>query len=378
MAQARQAPPPEAMGGGAPRTNKTVKQFGGMNTQNQRNAVPEGQFAWLENIQPIGPGNLHSIPGRGLSLVTIPPVVTCPDNFPFLPQSFVQDGYFDNAYSNARTSWGYISPEEEVTVFIIDLSTGSPYDSFFRHHTDIDTTIETFLSPFAVTNLYVGNSDEQSFLYSTGANSFYNEIIDAESNSQIGHTCPTPGKNWCKHGDRILIQDTSFGFAGRLREFDLSTEPASLIAIRDNFQVAGNLIQKISATTTYWYVLYSDAAAAALKVAQIRRSDFSVTATFNMTAAGAGSVKAIAVVDDTIFWWIQAGTTPTKVKFGHVQDMTTLTVILDEVSYAPLTNNFGLAGTMNLVFQNRFLYWGDDGADGSVHIYRFGPLVCPS
>src|SRR5262245_31028865 len=77
MAQA-----PDAGGVGAPRQNKTVKQLQGMNTQNQREAVPEGQFAWLENIQPIGPGNLHSIPGRASAVVRIPPNNQCPETEP--------------------------------------------------------------------------------------------------------------------------------------------------------------------------------------------------------------------------------------------------------------------------------------------------------
>src|SRR5512145_18648 len=75
MAEPREAPE-------APRQNKTVKEFRGMQTQNQRNAIPEGSFGWLENIQPIGPGNLHSIPGRGLALVPIPAPGSCPDSVP--------------------------------------------------------------------------------------------------------------------------------------------------------------------------------------------------------------------------------------------------------------------------------------------------------
>jgi hypothetical protein len=49
-----------------------------MNTREFRNAVPEGAFPWLENIQPIGPGNLHSIPGRGQALTRIPPTPVPP------------------------------------------------------------------------------------------------------------------------------------------------------------------------------------------------------------------------------------------------------------------------------------------------------------
>src|SRR5262245_6528737 len=71
---------------GAPRQNRTVKDFKGMHTQNERVAIPEGNFAWLENVQPIGQGNLHSIPGRSLSTTFIPPTptppVNCPDEVP--------------------------------------------------------------------------------------------------------------------------------------------------------------------------------------------------------------------------------------------------------------------------------------------------------
>ena len=77
-----QAPDPggggRSGGAGAPRLNRTIKQFSGMNTREFRNAVPEGAFPWLENIQPIGPGNLHSIPGRGQAVSLIPPLPPAP------------------------------------------------------------------------------------------------------------------------------------------------------------------------------------------------------------------------------------------------------------------------------------------------------------
>lgn len=116
MAQAPQG------GGGAPRQNKTVKEFKGMNTQNRRNAIPEGSFAWLENIQPIGPGHLHSIPGRSASVVRIPPLippVLCTDSTLRGQAPVTIENRFDQFSSfppntNLRTSWGYITPAEEV------------------------------------------------------------------------------------------------------------------------------------------------------------------------------------------------------------------------------------------------------------------------
>lgn len=91
-------------GGGAPRQNKTVKQFSGMNTQNQRNAIPEGSFAWLENIQPIGPGNLHSIPGRARNPSTLIPPAGCPDSEPDTQELEVVCCYDNNGFGDLGTN----------------------------------------------------------------------------------------------------------------------------------------------------------------------------------------------------------------------------------------------------------------------------------
>jgi hypothetical protein len=41
-----------------------VKDFKGLNTKNNRTVIGDGEFSWLENIQPIGYGNLKTIPGN--------------------------------------------------------------------------------------------------------------------------------------------------------------------------------------------------------------------------------------------------------------------------------------------------------------------------
>ena len=88
-----QAPQGGGASGGAPRQNKTIKQFQGMNTQTERMGIPEGAFHWLENIQPIGTSDLHSIPGRGSSQTVIPPPATC---FP-PPQTLTEVAYLGTA-----------------------------------------------------------------------------------------------------------------------------------------------------------------------------------------------------------------------------------------------------------------------------------------
>src|SRR6516164_9266572 len=39
------------------------EQFQKLNTQSVRQALKEGELAWLENLQPIAPNNLAAVPG---------------------------------------------------------------------------------------------------------------------------------------------------------------------------------------------------------------------------------------------------------------------------------------------------------------------------
>jgi len=41
---------------------EVIKQFKGINTQANRTAIETEEFAWLENAQPIGYGNMHIVP----------------------------------------------------------------------------------------------------------------------------------------------------------------------------------------------------------------------------------------------------------------------------------------------------------------------------
>ena len=41
-----------------------VKDFKGINTKNNRTVIDNGEFSWLENVQPIGFGNLKIVPGN--------------------------------------------------------------------------------------------------------------------------------------------------------------------------------------------------------------------------------------------------------------------------------------------------------------------------
>lgn len=52
-----------AVGAVGKKHDHTLRDFGGVNTQAVRQAIEDTEFAWLENMQPIGHGNLASVPG---------------------------------------------------------------------------------------------------------------------------------------------------------------------------------------------------------------------------------------------------------------------------------------------------------------------------
>lgn len=49
-----------------------VKNFASLNTQADRTAIADNEFSWLENVMPVGTGNLRIVPYQGSVLATIP------------------------------------------------------------------------------------------------------------------------------------------------------------------------------------------------------------------------------------------------------------------------------------------------------------------
>lgn len=52
--------------------NKVFRNFSGINTQAQRQAIGPEEFAWIENVMPIGRGNAVVVPAPGQSLCSVP------------------------------------------------------------------------------------------------------------------------------------------------------------------------------------------------------------------------------------------------------------------------------------------------------------------
>jgi len=61
----------------ATKKNHSFRNFKGVNTQADRKVIDDDQFAWLENIIPIGHGNAKALPAPSASLATVPNGETC-------------------------------------------------------------------------------------------------------------------------------------------------------------------------------------------------------------------------------------------------------------------------------------------------------------
>src|SRR5580765_6782220 len=227
MAQAPDAGAPR--GAGAPRQNKTIKQFSGMNTREFRNAVPEGSFPWLENIQPIGPGDLHSIPGRGLSLARIPPPPVpppgCTDATARGQQALAEELRFinnDALGGNTRTSWSYISPTEEVYT----LAGAAGCDGGNMGYRPGCCQINHFIGPgapfdhpalvdpdplLAAINTELGVSDEPAYMFQNSDGRIYfpgsnTSVFLDDGGGSLWH-----GQTFAKHGNDVFIFMLNFG-----------------------------------------------------------------------------------------------------------------------------------------------------------------------
>ena len=51
--------------------NHVFRDFGGINTQAKRQAIKADEFAWIENIMPIGHGNALIVPARSAALAAV-------------------------------------------------------------------------------------------------------------------------------------------------------------------------------------------------------------------------------------------------------------------------------------------------------------------
>ena len=82
-----------------PTATLTFREFGGLNVQSPRQSIGDNQFAWLENVMPIAPGNMPVVyaPSGPLASLRAVPIYSMTANFNGLNYAFVW-GYDGSCY----------------------------------------------------------------------------------------------------------------------------------------------------------------------------------------------------------------------------------------------------------------------------------------
>lgn len=325
-----QAPDPGAgaRGAGAPRQNKTVKQFGGMNTREGRQAVPDGAFPWLENIQPIGPGNLHSIPGRGQSVTRIPPVPVppgCTDSTlrgqALVEQqlAFDQTSTITTGGQVRRTSWAYVSPDADCITLIGDggcgggnmgyVQTGAPpTPNCCQLNRFLDGDSAVFDHPALIdpdgthpaVNTAVGASDEPMYLfYSAGptqTSAYY-----PDSDTHVTYDDPGPHllpDVFAKKGNRFygVHPDDGGAFARHILVYDAQAGGAFLA---DWSSLAAESVSTMNATDTRLVCLCFNTITGRPSIKKLSLVDGSIMESIDLTDIS--PTRTFAVDDNLIY-----------------------------------------------------------------------------
>jgi hypothetical protein len=434
MAQARQAPEAGG-GGGAPRTNRTVKQFGGMNTQNRRNAVPEGQFPWLENIQPIGPGHLHSIPGRGLSVTRIPPTppTGCPDTAPgpqVLPVVCCYDsngfgdlgtnnagmfahanasGDFWHTASNASgfgsgpypiatpsRTWYVLQPTEPGGPSC-DLEEGSPLSLPLGKTANFQST----QTPQGGT---CGMSDERSYILTLNSISpaLFNASTDARTyfGESTGVSFLENSTNWTIH-DVWCVSDSKFYAQlvglGQPEDFCQWNLPAPngtnesqrvdmdvLFPGVDTATFDPHDLKRIHASSSFLYVIIRGpfgGGADTTRLYKVQKDPLTYVTHWELSGdANFTNPWGLHVFSDSLIFLIQGGAT-VDWKIGKFLTASATTDVIGTLTPTCVNagHPVGASGQSGFYYAKNYFYLSYSGYGfGWTNVLKIGPLVCPS
>src|SRR5262249_22146161 len=61
----------------------TIEEWGTLNTKSKRPAIQPNEFSWIENLMPIGHGNMRTLYDKGANLYTTSNPRTIISHFPF-------------------------------------------------------------------------------------------------------------------------------------------------------------------------------------------------------------------------------------------------------------------------------------------------------
>lgn len=384
-----QAPEGGISSAAAPRQNKTVKQFNGMNTQNRRNAIPEGSFGWLENIQPIGPGHLHSIPGRSSQVTLIPPFIPPPGTcVPIAPDGMSQvDTLFAAGIGpGQRWSWSFIAdnPGGEI---VYEAATNLPFPSLFQMYKSTNGTTTTDTYPAGVNggaNNSPGISDRVMFALASGG-TFY--LFTLEDNSQLEFNLGGHGfsgsnvTNWSVNGNTLFVggNDLTDGLGHPIiAKYVVDTQV--FVSFTVLFDI--NSIQSFHYNGEFLYVLVQDTPDTnAFRVLKYD-TDFTLIDSFQLTPVSDPSNNAyigIFAESDAIVYVLRRSITgPGIVNISYVHDFAEQVVLDSEVPgdfFALAAGKWTMIVHTDETTGEKYFYLGQQQQP---QIFKYGFAICAS
>jgi hypothetical protein len=349
-----------------------------------------GQFRTLENWIPA---HVYSIKKkRGVELldstpntpnIPLPCGTGCTDSTErgqaviSIEDRFVQTGTFTCTFGGLRTSWGYITPEEEVWTLIGCSGCGGGN----MNYNDTCTQVNRFQTPSILTHpallepddqptgMCIGTSDEP--IYVRAINDLKHGYFP-NTNTHVVYTRPV-GLTWVSDENLFAKKDTSIYFPAHDTVFPnffahIVEYSAASGAVLNDFDFGEQFtIQQIALTNGFIYVLGSVVGSSDFpEIRKLDRTDGSLVATFFIDNLQPNN---IGVVNDNLIYILGAGDRATMYYIKNFTDLV-------YVGYTG-AQGFSPFGGATGLFVNGSFYYGSNGFSGfSTDIFKI-TISCP-
>ena len=217
------------------KSNQTLREFKGVNTRNARTVIHDDQFAWLENVMPIGSGNMVAVPGPGSSLASWPTAVYMMESVNLnnvdLMIGFGTNGagysinlttYAVTTFAAAGTFQGsgtVLAQWQNTAIVIVDPTKG--------YFTWTGTTLTNWvgtLQSLTITAIGLGYTSSPTITFSSGT-------AAATCHIQVGLASITAAGTGYVPGDILTLVGGTFGTAGQIKVASINTSTGAITGI---------------------------------------------------------------------------------------------------------------------------------------------------
>lgn len=202
MAQRSKNPIPQAPGQ-VPSQDKNFREFDGINTQAARQAINPTQFAWLENVMPVGHGNAKTVPAISSVLQTLSGLTI----------------YYEHEFNISNTSYTFYATTSGAAYQVLN---SSPYTA----------TLIAAAATFPASGTQITQWKNERILIITSAN-YYD--WDGASLTTLGGTksAPTGGQCIAVYAGHVWISNGRTIYYSKPAAYDDFAAPGGNTIITD-------------------------------------------------------------------------------------------------------------------------------------------------